>query len=122
LPGGFDAARPPYVVQLTRAIDRDSHVYPILAEQAEVVVVDEDAVGLYAVRAEPFQPPPPKFFEVLLRNQERLASEKGERTAIAFHGGLHGCHVIALREIAGVPLRVLVAILANNIAAYSQRA
>ncbi len=86
-----------------------------------MLVVDEHAVRLDVVGVEALESPRPQLLQVGLGEQERLAAEEGERTALPLDRGLHRLEVVGARDVPGVALRVLVAVLALDIAGHAQR-
>ena len=93
----------------------------VLFEHANVVVGDERPVRLNPVLSVLLKAPGPQFLEVLLGNQQRLSAEEGEPAVARRNGGPHLFEVVGVEEVAGVPLRVLVAILTLDIARHPQR-
>ena len=117
----LQGAGPADVVQLARAVDGDADLDLVLMEHPHVVVVDEHAVGLDPVGAPPLKPPRPQRLEVLLSDQQGLAAEDGEGTALALHRRLHGLEVVGARDVVGVAYRILVAVLALDVAGNAGR-
>ena len=90
-------------------------------EERNVPIVDERAVGLDAVGAESFQAEGPELLEHVLRHEQRLAAENREMRAGPLQGGLHHRQVVGVRDVAGIPLRILVAVLALDVALDPER-
>ena len=117
----LEGAGPAHVVQIVGAVHGDADGHRILLEERNVPIVDERAVGLDAVAAESFQAECPELFEHVLRHEQRLAAEDREMRAGPLEGGLHLGQVVGVRDVAGIPLRILVAVLTLDVALDPER-
>jgi hypothetical protein len=115
------ARTPADVVEVARTVDRDADADVEALEQLDVAVVDENAVGLDRVSPVTLEPPRPELFDVFLWQKQRLAPKQRERPALSLDRGLHQLHVVAATDVPGVALRVLVAVLALDVASNAQR-
>ena len=105
----LDGAGPTHVVEIVGAVHRDANGYRVFLEERNVPIVDERAVGLDAVAAEAFQAECPQLLEDGLRYEQWLAAEDREMRACPLQGRLHLRQVEGIRDVAGIPLRILVA-------------
>src|SRR5262249_44021318 len=79
-------------------------------------LVDERAVGLDAVAAEALLAEGPQLLEDVLRHQQRFPTEYREARPSPLERRLHPRQVECVRNVAGVALRILVAVLALDVA------
>src|SRR5207245_320082 len=107
---------PARVIQFSWSIHGDAYLNPVLLEHPNVVVVNEGAVGLDTVVPEPLEAPAPQLLQVLLGEHERLAAEEQEVRPLSLNGCLHLFQVVRAGDVAGLTLRVLVAVLAGDVA------
>ena len=121
LPRELDGAGPAHVVEIVGSVHRDADGYRIFLEERNVPIVDERAVGLDAVGAESFQAECPELLEHMLRHEQRLAAENREMRAGPLQGSLHPGQVVGIRDVAGIPLRILVAVLTLDVALDPER-
>ena len=86
-----------------------------------MLVIDQHAVGLDAVGPVALEAPRPQGLQVVFRDEQGFTTEKRERAALPLDGGLHRLNVVGARDVAGIALRVLVAVLTLNVAGDAQR-
>lgn len=94
----------------------------VLVEKADVIVVNEGAVGLDDVAPVLLVAEAEEFFEGGFAEEEGLAPKDGEGMPNRLKSGFHGLQVIGGGEIFCLTQVVLVAIFAGNIAFDVERA
>ena len=82
----------------------------VLLEQTNVPIVDERSIGLDPVAAESLVAEGPQLFEHAFRHEQRLPPEDRETRTGSSEALLHLFEVECRGDIAGVTLRVLVAV------------
>ena len=117
----LQASRPADVVQLSGTVNGYADVNLVLFEHANVVVGDEGPVRLNPVLPVLLKAPGPQCLEILLGNQQRLSAEQDEPAIARRNRGPHLFEVVGVEEVAGVPLRILVAILTLDVTRHPQR-
>jgi len=88
----------------------------VLAEHPNMGVVDQHAIRLDGVGAVALEPPRPQLLQVSLGEKQSLAAEESERAALLLDRGFHRLEVVGAGNVASVSLRVLVAVLALDVA------
>ena len=113
-------AAPTGVVEVAGSVERDPDRNLVTAEEFDVRVGDQGPVGLQAVRPRPGKPPRPEAFQ--LGNGRRSGSppNKDEFTALALDGRHHGVEVVLMEDVPGVPLGILVAVLALDVTLHTK--
>src|SRR5436190_17572220 len=86
-----------------------------------MLLIDQHAVGLDAIGPVALEAPRPQGLQVVFRDEQGFTTEKRERAALPLDGRLHRLNVIGARDVAGVALRVLVAVLTLDVARDAQR-
>src|SRR5258708_20683808 len=70
---------PTRVIEFTRSVHRDAYADLVALEQSNVLIVDQDAVGLNRVSSGTFKSPAPQILQDPLGEQQRLAANKQQR-------------------------------------------